>query len=142
MSGVAQTSTNTHLRPGDRKKILLLDPANDTTGGKGNTGAGDVYHYGDIDPHFTFGLNAGAKWKNIDFSLFVQGVGQRYFLREGGLNTCAFYANYNNILTTQLDTWTWDNQNAEYARLSLQGGKINGMWTIMTLLFKTHGMLV
>lgn len=65
----------------------------------------------------------GAKWKNIDFSLFVQGVGQRYFLREGGLNTCAFYANYNNILTTQLDTWTWDNQNAEYARLSLQGGK-------------------
>ena len=123
LSGVAQTSTNTHLRPGDRKKILLLDPANDTTGGKGNTGAGDVYHYGDIDPHFTFGLNAGAKWKNIDFSLFVQGVGQRYFLREGGLNTCAFYANYNNILTTQLDTWTWDNQNAEYARLSLQGGK-------------------
>lgn len=26
-----------------------------------------MYHYGDIDPHFTFGLNAGAKWKNIDF---------------------------------------------------------------------------
>lgn len=26
-------------------------------------------------------------------------------------------------MTTQLDTWTWDNQNAEYARLSLQGGK-------------------
>lgn len=29
-------------------------------------------------------------------------------MREGGLNTCAFLLN--NILTTQLDTWTWDNQ--------------------------------
>ncbi len=123
LAGVAQTSKDTHLRPGDRKKILILDPASDTTGGKGNTGSGDVYNYGDTDPHFNFGLNAGAKWNNFDFSLFVQGVGQRYVLREGGLNTCAFYANYTNILTTHLDTWTWDNQNAEYARLSLQMNK-------------------
>lgn len=123
LSNVAQTSSSTHLRPGDRKKILILDPANDTTERKGNTGSGDVYHYGDTDPHFAFGFNAGAKWKNFDFSLFIQGVGQRYMLREGELNTCAFYANYNNILTSQLDTWTWDNQNAEYARLSLQQNK-------------------
>lgn len=123
LANVAESSANTHLRPGDRKKILLLDPENDTTGGKGNTGAGDVYNYGDSDPHFTYGFNAGAKWNNFDFSLFLQGVGQRYILREGGLNTAALYANYTNLLTTHLDTWTWDNQNAKYARLSLQQNK-------------------
>ena len=128
LSGVAQTSEATHLRPGDRKKILILDPEHDTTNGAGNTGAGDVYYYGDTDPHFTFGFNAGAKWKGFDFSMFVQGVGQRYLIRggwgsNGGMNLCAFYRNYNNILTSQLDTWTWENQDAEYARLSLQNGK-------------------
>lgn len=127
---VPQTDEKLKLRPGDRKKVLILDPANDTTGGKGNTGAGDVYHYGDVDPHFMFGLNLGAKWKNFDFSAFIQGVGQHYLIRGGwgsnaGMNMCAFYRNYNNILDTQLDTWTWDNQDAEYARFSLESNKNN-----------------
>lgn len=127
---VPQSNEKLHLRPGDRKKVLILDPTNDTTNGKGNTGAGDVYYYGDTDPHYTFGLNAGAKWKNFDFSMFIQGVGQRYLIRglsnsNGGMNMCAFYRNYNNILDTQLDTWTWENQDAEYARLSLENNKNN-----------------
>lgn len=125
---VPQSDSQLHLRPGDRKKVLILDPAHDTTGGKGNTGSGDVYYYGDTDPHYTFGANLGAKWKGFDFSMFVQGVGRRYMIRgvadkNGGMNMCAFYRNYNNILTTHLDTWTWDNQDAEYARLSLANAK-------------------
>lgn len=127
---VPQSNEKLHLRPGDRKKVLILDPENDTTDGKGNTGAGDVYYYGDTDPHYTFSVNMGAKWKNWDFSMFWQGVGQHYIIRGGwgsnaGMNMCAFYRNYNNILTTQLDTWTWDNQNAQYARLSLENNKNN-----------------
>ena len=130
---VPQSNEKLHLRPGDRKKVLILDPNNDTTKGKGNTGSGDVYYYGDTDPHFMFGVNAGAKWKNFDFSMFIQGVGQRYLIRglsdsNGGMNMCAFYRNYNNILDTQLDTWTWDNQDAEYARLSLENNKNN--WNV------------
>ncbi len=125
---VPESNEKLHLRPGDRKKVLILDPANDTTGGKGNTGSGDVYYYGDTDPHYMFGLTTGAKWKNFDFSMFIQGVGRRYIIRGGwgdnaGMNMSAFYRNYNNILTTQLDTWTWDNQNSEYARLSLENAK-------------------
>ena len=50
-------------------------------------------------------------------------MGKRNILRDTGMNTCAFYVNYTNILTTHLDTWAWDNQNAEYARLSLQQDK-------------------
>lgn len=127
---VPQKDEALHLRPGDRKKVLILDLANDTTGGKGNTGSGDVYYYGDVDPHYMFSLTFGAKWRNFDFSAFVQGVGQHYLIRGGwgsnsGMNMCAFYRNYNNILETQLDTWTWDNQDAEYARLSLQNNKNN-----------------
>ncbi|MDR0757086.1 MAG: SusC/RagA family TonB-linked outer membrane protein, partial [Tannerella sp.] len=130
LSTVAESSAETHLRPGDIKKVLILDPANDTTDGKGNTGSGDVYYYGDTDPHFTFGLNAGARWNNFDFSLFVQGLGRQYIIRGGwgdnsGMNMNAFYRNYNNILTTHLDTWTWDNQDAQYARLSLNNNKNN-----------------
>lgn len=127
---VPQSNEKLHLRPGDRKKILILDPENDTTDGKGNTGAGDVYFYGDTDPHYTFSLSTGFKWNGFDFSMFLQGVGQRYIIRGGygsnaGMNMCAFYRNYNNILDTQLDTWTWDNQDAEYARLSLENNKNN-----------------
>ena len=127
---IPQKDAALHLRPGDRKKVLILDPANDTTDGKGNTGNGDVYHYGDVDPHMMFSINLGAKWKGFDVSAFVQGVGQHYIIRGGwgsnaGMNMCAFYRNYNNILTTQLDTWTWDNQDAQYARLSLQNNKNN-----------------
>lgn len=123
LSNVSRNSANTHLRPGDRKKVLILDPENDTTDGKGNTGSGDVYFYGDTDPHYNFGINAGATWNGFDFAIFIQGVGRRYLMRDTGLNTCAFYANYTNILTSHLDTWTWDNQDAEYARLSLQQNK-------------------
>jgi hypothetical protein len=80
---VPQSNEKLHLRPGDRKKVLILDPENDTTDGKGNTGAGDVYYYGDTDPHYTFSVNMGAKWKNWDFSMFWQGVGQHYIIRGG-----------------------------------------------------------
>lgn len=132
LSTVAQSNALQSLRPGDRKKVLILDPANDTTGGKGNTGAGDVYFYGDADPHYTYSLSAGASWKGFDLSLFLQGVGRAYMLRgsgsNGGMNMSAFYRNYNNILTSQLDTWTWDNQDAEYARLSLDNNKNN--WNV------------
>lgn len=127
---VPQSNEKLHLRPGDRKKVLILDPAHDTTDGKGNTGNGDVYYYGDVDPHMLFSMNFGAKWKGFDFSAFIQGVGQHYIIRGGwgsnaGMNMCAFYRNYNNILDTQLDYWTWDNQDARYARLSLENNKNN-----------------
>lgn len=132
LSSVAQSNALQSLRPGDRKKVLILDPANDTTGGKGNTGAGDVYFYGDADPHYTYSLSAGASWKGFDLSLFLQGVGRAYMLRgsgsNGGMNLSAFYRNYNNILTSHLDTWTWDNQDARYARLSLDNNKNN--WNV------------
>lgn len=126
---VPQSDEKLHLRPGDRKKVLILDPGNDSTNGKGNTGSGDVYYYGDTDPHYIFGTNLGAKWKGFDVSMFIQGVGRRYMMRgvngtqATNLNKCAFYRSYNNILTSHLDTWTWDNQDAEYARLSLENNK-------------------
>lgn len=126
---VPQNNEKTHLRPGDRRKVLILDPENDTTDGKGNTGSGDVYYYGDTDPHYQFSFNLGATWKGIDFSMFIQGVGKRNVLRgtngsqATNVNKCAFYRNYNNILLSHLDTWTWDNQDARYARLSLENAK-------------------
>ena len=61
--------------------------------------------------------------------MFIQGVGKRNVLRgtngsqATNVNKCAFYRNYNNILLSHLDTWTWDNQDARYARLSLENAK-------------------
>jgi hypothetical protein len=77
-------------------------------------------------------MSGGASWKGFDLSFFLQGVGKCYMLRgsgsNGGMNMSAFYRNYNNILTSHLDTWTWDNQDAKYARLSLDNNKNN--WNV------------
>lgn len=44
---------------------------------------GDVVNVGTITPRYSFGVNLGAKYKNFDLGVFVQGVGKRTVFREG-----------------------------------------------------------
>lgn len=44
---------------------------------------GDVINAGSITPRYNFGVNLGAKFKNFDVGVFVQGVGKRTLFREG-----------------------------------------------------------
>lgn len=44
------------------------------TNGDGSVDASDRVQIGDPNPDWTFGLNLTASWKNLDFSVFFQGV--------------------------------------------------------------------
>ncbi len=72
----------------------------------------DMVYLGDPFPHYEYGLNLNAGWKNFDLTVFIQGVGKRSMFMSGiGLKP---FANGGNLFTHQLDSWTEDNQNAEY----------------------------
>lgn len=72
----------------------------------------DQVYLGDPFPHYEYGINLNAGWKNFDVSAFIQGIGQRSaFLSGIGLMP---FANGSNLFRHQLDSWTPDNPNAEY----------------------------
>lgn len=72
----------------------------------------DMVYLGDPYPHFEYGLTLNAGWKNFDLTVFFQGVGQRSAYMSGiGLKP---FANGANLFRHQLDSWTPDNQDAEY----------------------------
>jgi TonB-linked SusC/RagA family outer membrane protein len=72
----------------------------------------DIVYIGDPFPHYEYGVNLNAGWKNFDFTAFIQGVGQRSaFLSGVGLKP---FANGSNLFTHQLDSWTESNKNAQY----------------------------
>jgi len=110
-------NTTSQLTPGCVKKIDL--------NGDGRITTDDLYYFGDANPHDMFSLNLGAKYKNFDFSMFIQGVGQQYVLRTGTLSSPwnATYTNQN--LTFWGNTWTPDNTNARYPVASRDGSRNN-----------------
>lgn len=72
----------------------------------------DLVYLGDPFPHFEYGITLTAGWKNIDFTAFFQGVGQRKTFMNGvGLKP---FANGSNLFRHQLDSWTESNPGAEY----------------------------
>ena len=103
--------TKSVLRPGDTRKA---DVNKD-----GIINQFDANYKGDAAPHYTFGINLGAGWKNIDFSAFFQGVGQQYIERTGYMSY-PFYLNWTNQNTSFMGkTWTEDNRSAEFPRLTI-----------------------
>ncbi len=116
LSGVKKGSVS-ELRPGDTKRLDLNGDYKITSIGNENS---DLQYVGDANPHFTFGVNAGASWKGIDLNLFFQGVGKQYIMRSGWMAR-PFYAMYTNQNPSFLGkTWTEDHQDAKYPRLTTQ----------------------
>lgn len=116
------------LRPGDLK-VADLDGDNKITAtGTGAKGSGDLYYYGDADPHYQFGVNLGAQWRGFDFGAFIQGVYKWNILRTGN-GRAPFFRNYLNVNTTYIGkTWTPDNTNSPYPRLSFDNNINNWNW--------------
>jgi hypothetical protein len=126
-NGSASGGTNT-LRPGDLKVVDLDGDGIITPNGTGAKGSGDLYFYGDADPHYNFGLNLGAQWKGFDFSAFIQGVWKWNILRTGNARA-PFFRNYLNVNTTYIGkTWTPDDPGAAYPRLSFDNSINNWNW--------------
>ena len=109
--------TDSQLRPGCVKKVDLTNDGKITTD--------DLYYYGDANPHMQFGITLGAKWKGIDFSMFIQGVGKQNLIRTGNLEGPfrSWWMNQNR--TFLYDTWTEKNTNARFPLLSFNGDVIS-----------------
>ena len=111
--GVRQ-GTTTGLRPGDSKRLDLNGD------NKIDAASGDLQFLGDGDPHYVFGINLGGSWKGFDVSAMFQGVGKQYIMRTGWMSFpfAAIYSNQNPTFLGK--TWTTENPNAEYPRLTTQ----------------------
>jgi TonB-linked SusC/RagA family outer membrane protein len=109
--------TSNQLTPGSVRKVDLNNDGKITTD--------DLYYYGDASPHYLFGLNLGLNYKNFDFKMFIQGVGQQNNLREGSLANPwnALFTNQNATFYGQ--TWTPENPNARYPVMSQNGARNN-----------------
>lgn len=83
----------------------------------------DLIYVGDANPHHSFGINLGFSYKNFDFSTFFQGVGQQNIVRTGSLSY-PFMQWWTNQNPTFLgNTWTQDNQDAEYPAAFYNGAR-------------------
>lgn len=107
--------TATELRPGDTKRLDLSSDYRISADGVEDS---DLQYIGDANPHFVFGITAGGSWKGFDLNVLFQGVGQQYIMRSGWM-AYPFYAEYTNQNPNFLgQTWTANQQNARYPRLS------------------------
>lgn len=109
--------SNDRWYPGD---VKYEDINND---GKISSGANTLEDHGDLSiignwvPKFQYGVNAGISWKNLDFSMFWQGVGKKDVWLDGNL----FFGTGNSrwqttVLEQHLDYWSKDNPNGYYPR--------------------------
>lgn len=112
----------TNLRPGDAKyKDLdgdgILEP---TLYKEGDPNSGDMIYAADHNQRYLYGFNLGLEWKGIDFNAFFQGVGKWSCINStyaGGGEVWKQASEY-----FYHNTWAPDRPNAEYPRLSQDGG--------------------
>lgn len=110
----------TILAPGDikYKDQLTIDTNGDGVMDKadGVINADDRVVIGDYMPHYTYGFDFYGKYKNVDLSFLLQGVGKAdgYIDQQGVL---AFYMG-GTAQEWHKDHWTEDNRNASYPRLT------------------------
>ncbi|WBV57465.1 SusC/RagA family TonB-linked outer membrane protein [Chryseobacterium daecheongense] len=107
--------------------ILYVDQNGDgkISPGGGRLGdRGDLVYLGNTNPRYLFGLNIFMNWKNIDFSLFVQGVGKRNIMPSSELIFPQQQPWYQ-PLSIHMDYWTPDNPNAAFPRPFLNAGQNN-----------------
>ncbi|WP_194550959.1 SusC/RagA family TonB-linked outer membrane protein [Zobellia nedashkovskayae] len=111
---LADQGASAGLVPGDTR---IVDTNED-----GVIDTDDVTFQGDSSPHYVYGFNLNLKYKNWDFSSFFQGALQQYIVRTGYFSA-PFQAVWQNQSASWLGkTWTQENPNSEFPRLSTQGG--------------------
>lgn len=101
--------------PGDVKYLDLNNDGRINAGDQTKEDHGDLVYLGNTNPRYTFGIQGGFNWKNIDISLFFQGVGKRVATMDGPLFPLYFAAR--TYHKGHLDYWTEDNPDAFWPRL-------------------------
>ncbi len=79
----------------------------------------DRQYMGKSNPDFTYALSAGFKWKNLSFSMMLQGVQGVDVLNMSKLKTMTMQVTGYNRDVRILNAWTPDNTDTDLPRLSL-----------------------
>ena len=109
----AQTSNNA-IRVGDMRVV--------DSNGDGVLNNDDLTYKGDAAAHYVYGANFELRFKNFDFSAFFQGLLNQNIYRTGYFAQ-PFQAEWQNQSSAWLGrTWTEDNRDAEFPRLTTQRG--------------------
>ncbi|SHM49856.1 TonB-linked outer membrane protein, SusC/RagA family [Chitinophaga jiangningensis] len=118
LANMPQNNQAVALRPGDTKRVDVAGTKNITN--IGNEKSSLVYA-GDGTPHYTFGLNLGASYKNFDFFTTFQGQLKQNIMRNGYMAYpfVAVWTNQNPVFLGK--TWTEANPEAMYPRLTVNG---------------------
>jgi hypothetical protein len=104
--------------------LRLGDHMYSDVNGDGKLDTDDLVYLGSDDPKFSYSFNVGAEWNGFDVSMQFQGVGRRtFFCDERATGTLSWRVPMNAIYlntTTEFigNTWTAENTNAEYPRLT------------------------
>ncbi len=116
----AALPTNMTVQPGD---LQFVD-----RNGDGTIDENDRFYLGNAFPRYTVGFTYDFRWKNLDFSLFLQGVLKRDMMLRGELVE-PFHSSYGyTMYEHQLDYWTPTNPGARYPRLALSGKSQENNW--------------
>lgn len=87
---------------------------------------------GDPNPHYIFGVNINAGWRNFDFTAFLQGVGKREQYIGLGFAQGPVWENYTS--EWHKDYWTLDNQDARhpayYSNVNRNYYNMNDWWIL------------
>lgn len=114
--------TASQLRPGDTKRLDLNGDGVITGNGSKNS---DLKYMGDANPHYIFGINLGGSYKGFDLGAFFQGVGKQQIMRSGYLAYPFAVLSTNQPTNFEGRTWTVDNPNAEFPRLTTNSNRAN-----------------
>ncbi|RNL82377.1 TonB-dependent receptor [Sinomicrobium pectinilyticum] len=116
------------IRPGDTRKVDL--DGNGLIMGSGTTvdGNGDVKYMGDAAPHYTYGINLGFQFKGFDLSTFFQGVLNQNIVRTDGMAYPFVTVGNNQTTAYRGKTWTEENPDAVYPRLTVQTSRATWNW--------------
>ena len=87
---------------------------------------GDKKIIGNSTPRFHYGINLGADWKGVDFSVFFQGVAKRDIMMPGLPFRNGYSSEWNVPSGYNTDYWSKDNTGALFPVPRFNGGSAMG----------------
>lgn len=108
---VVQNSEWNRLRAGDLKYLDLDGDGRIDRGEYTLEDHGDLEPIGNAMPQYLFGMNMQARWKNVDLSVAVAGVGQQHWSPTGDLFWGSYARPYLSFIRKDLIENAWSPEN-------------------------------
>jgi TonB-linked SusC/RagA family outer membrane protein len=106
----------TTTAPGDLRYTDVNKDGSINSGDGTKANHGDLVYLGSSQPRYSYGFDAGFSWKGLDFSVFLQGIGQRQVLVQAKYSM-PFVQDWQQPWAIHEDSWRPDNPDAAFPRL-------------------------